>query len=1335
VTAARETASAIGKVKTEASGASTALGHHTSALGKGTTEMGRFTRGTVAGSGALGHLGRAVAFSSAAFLGGAGLISVLKQSVSAGSDLFEQQNKVNVVFGQSAGIVKAWSRDAATSMGIARHEALAFAGTFGNLLVPMGFARADAAKMSTALVQLASDMASFNNASPEDTLRALQSGLAGQVRPLRQFGVFLDQNRIKAVALADGIVKADVSTRKLSQAQSGYAIAQGKLTAAVAAHGPKSLQAAAAQLTLSKAADAVAKAMAGNVPALTAAQKATATYHIVLKDTKDAQGDFARTSHGLANQQRILKAQLSDVEGELGTALMPTLVEYMGVLTTWIQNNEKSGRFQRDFNQAVKIGGDVVNGVIPVIKTIAGLFRTFADNVGGTKHAVEILAGVMVGAKVLGGFSALTAAAGEGGAAGAIKLLSGRLRLLAQMGEIAVTVVVGLKLGAGVAKLLGLKEGWLSRLVGIDTPGQGGQPTAAAAKTYATAMITGRFPAGTSFTIDEVSGDVEVHDPDGNIVGAFKASDHSPNANIARMRAKTGKPIPASTANPPATTAAATTGTATAAATAAAAGKGIQLPTSQRSTHETGGLPGFPAVDIMATPGTPIKAPEDGMITRISGHEPSEAPPEGQGGPWGLTIYYVGTDSGNTYYMTHLMKVGKPGRYKKGQVIGLIGNYPGGADHVHYGIHQGASAESAYPSGAFAASDFLGGSGGGDTTFVDTAAPKGPTAQEKKLTRLDTAVSRAKAITPKNFKDDLAALNTERDYIRQLIAHGKGTRDLYDQLASLNDEIDALAVKPKKPKIVTGVHLLSDALQVALKGDKTGSDKQYRDLLKAKSELEQIQIVKPSMAVRVELAAIQKQLDKIDGTRAKKVIDGVTKSWQDHVRKVAAALKVAQQIWSDHLAKLKTIADDAQAKFDTAWDSTVAKTDASFDKTTDAYIAGIAKRVTAEIDGINKAGQAQLDAIDKTLAARLDAIDTADAVLTEAEQKAADERAAHDKAQVDSGIADARQALADAQAAQAAGAGGTPGTAGTAGTAGVAGHDAVTLASGDTVTGIGVPGGAGSEGTPATPADLAALAKAVVDAQKNLDELLYQQQQAADDELARLSRDAKDKQARADAQAATDAANAAKTASQTLTDQAVTDAQTRADNETAAYQTAREAEKVAMDGWLAYQKTQLDAGTTDWIAFYAGLVPLANAYGFDVGAAFIDAQNAGMASRGANVDLTTAASGAPLPPALSAGARGRSGTGNLTVGGFAGGGWASGGGSRTVDPRDTIMARLRPGEYVMSPGEVAAGRPSWAGGGGIVGDVYLDGQKVGVHVAKHVTNSQERQMGFPSLRS
>jgi hypothetical protein len=351
----------------------------------------RTFRGMVAGTNAFKGLGRQVAFASTAFLGGAGFIAVLKSSVSGASDLHEQLTKSDVVFRRSSRSVEEWSRKSATALLMTRAEAMKYVTTFGNMLVPMGFARERAARMSQTMVKLAADMASFNNADPSETLAALQSGLAGQVRPLRQFGVFLDQNRIKAVALATGIVKADVSTRSISEAQKGYAISQAKLDDVRKHFGKNSTQLAAAELNLARASDRVAKATAGHVPALTAAQKAAAVYKIILKDTADAQGDVERTSGGFANQTRILKAQIGNLQEELGGALLPSILHVTKAVTHWLGQTKNQERLHRDLNKAVKIGVTVVTEIAKAIKTGWTIFQTAAGWIGGAKRAVEAL--------------------------------------------------------------------------------------------------------------------------------------------------------------------------------------------------------------------------------------------------------------------------------------------------------------------------------------------------------------------------------------------------------------------------------------------------------------------------------------------------------------------------------------------------------------------------------------------------------------------------------------------------------------------------------------------------------------------------------------------------------------------------------------------------------------------------------------------------------------------------------------------------------------------------------------------------------------------------------
>lgn len=316
-------------------------------------DLDKTVRGALAGSGAFRSLGRSLAFASTAFLGTASAVAVVRDSIGVASDLNEQINKTKVVFGESGAEVVRWSSDTATGLGIARNEALATAATFGNLLVPMGLARKEAAGFSTRLVKLAADLASFNNADPSDVLEALRSGLTGEVEPLRRFGVFLSQARIQAEALSAGLLKANVDSRKVGIAQSAVAIAQAKLLAARKKFGVGTTQTAQAESTLAAANLRLEKSLAGSVPQLTAQQKALATIRIIMRDTSDAQGDFARTSNGLANQQRILKAQITNFEASLGRLLLPTILKIVRGMNDWLSKNENQQRVLNALKSAI----------------------------------------------------------------------------------------------------------------------------------------------------------------------------------------------------------------------------------------------------------------------------------------------------------------------------------------------------------------------------------------------------------------------------------------------------------------------------------------------------------------------------------------------------------------------------------------------------------------------------------------------------------------------------------------------------------------------------------------------------------------------------------------------------------------------------------------------------------------------------------------------------------------------------------------------------------------------------------------------------------------------
>jgi len=209
---------------------------------------------------------------------GAGALVMGKQFVNAASNLEESMSKVNVVFGDSSKKVQDFAKTSAASLGISQQKALEAAGTYGNLTKAFGLTNEQATDMSINMVTLAADLASFNNTSVDDALLALRSGLSGETEPLKKFGVAINDARLKEEALRMGLIKTTSGT-------------------------------------------------------LPIAIKTQAAYALIMKDSALAQGDFERTSDGVANKQRIISAQFQDVSAQIGTALLPAFSALLSVVS------------------------------------------------------------------------------------------------------------------------------------------------------------------------------------------------------------------------------------------------------------------------------------------------------------------------------------------------------------------------------------------------------------------------------------------------------------------------------------------------------------------------------------------------------------------------------------------------------------------------------------------------------------------------------------------------------------------------------------------------------------------------------------------------------------------------------------------------------------------------------------------------------------------------------------------------------------------------------------------------------------------------------------------
>lgn len=204
----------------------------------------------------------------------------LNPAIQAASDLGENTSKIKVIFGDAGKAVTDFAKTAARDIGQSQNQVLAAAGTFGTFGKAAGLAGDQLATFTTDFITLSADLASFNNSTPDEAINAIGAALRGEAEPLRRFGVLLNDATLKSAALELGIYSG-----------SG---------------------------------------------ALTAQQKILAAQKVIYEQTGDAQGDFARTSDGLANQQRILSAQLENVKIKIGEALLPAFTKLVKFVNDFV---------------------------------------------------------------------------------------------------------------------------------------------------------------------------------------------------------------------------------------------------------------------------------------------------------------------------------------------------------------------------------------------------------------------------------------------------------------------------------------------------------------------------------------------------------------------------------------------------------------------------------------------------------------------------------------------------------------------------------------------------------------------------------------------------------------------------------------------------------------------------------------------------------------------------------------------------------------------------------------------------------------------------------------
>jgi hypothetical protein len=193
----------------------------------------------------------------------------IAQAVTVSNKYQEDLNLFTVALGQYAAEAQNYAEKVSDVMGIDPAQWLRNQGVFNTLLTGFGDTAERAQLMSQNLTQLGYDISSFFNISIEDAMQKLQSGISGELEPLRRLGYDLSQARLEQTALNLGIKES--------------------------------------------------------VANMTQAEKAELRYYAIMTQVTTAQGDMARTLEAPANQLRILQAQLTQAARAIGNIFIPAL--------------------------------------------------------------------------------------------------------------------------------------------------------------------------------------------------------------------------------------------------------------------------------------------------------------------------------------------------------------------------------------------------------------------------------------------------------------------------------------------------------------------------------------------------------------------------------------------------------------------------------------------------------------------------------------------------------------------------------------------------------------------------------------------------------------------------------------------------------------------------------------------------------------------------------------------------------------------------------------------------------------------------------------------------
>ena len=289
------------------------------------------------------------------------IVDFTKDCLDLGSNLAEVQNVVDVTFGNLNKEVDKFAQNAIEQFGLGQTVTKKYVGTFGAMAKAFDFNNQAALDMSKTLTGLTGDVASFYNLATDEAFTKLKSVFTGETESLKDLGIVMTQTALDEYALANGFGK---TTAKMSEQE-----------------------------------------------------KTALRYQFVLEKLNVAQGDFARTSGGWANQTRVLSLRFDELKASLGQGFINLFTPIVQCINTVLGKLQVLANAFKSLTETLfgnASGDTTVSNLVTDATEASNVISSIGDSAKSSAKKMKSLAGFDT-AQILQAPSSDTSSGGGGG--------------------------------------------------------------------------------------------------------------------------------------------------------------------------------------------------------------------------------------------------------------------------------------------------------------------------------------------------------------------------------------------------------------------------------------------------------------------------------------------------------------------------------------------------------------------------------------------------------------------------------------------------------------------------------------------------------------------------------------------------------------------------------------------------------------------------------------------------------------------------------------------------------------------------------------------------------